>query len=331
MVRARSLWIVAALACRGARPDERAGHGGAEESGASAEDSGGDPSGGDPDTAALDGVPPTEADGRWTFRSDALVLEVDPAVGGRVTALTHDGVALLTGPATDSDNYGATFWTSPQSGWGWPPPAAIDTAPYTVRLDGATLVLGSGAADVHGGKITVEKAIAVREDVVTQRYTVTNVGVTDVSLAGWQVARVPSGGLTVFPAGDHVTTTLGSLSYVEEGGAVWVAETPIADAKVIADGSGGFVAHVTGGVLLRVDATDIATADVAPGEGEVEIFARGGGGYVEIEHQGPYTTLVPGAEMVWDVRWTVATLPADVDVGVGSASLLAFLVDGDKT
>src|SRR5258708_7975900 len=85
----------------------------------------------------------------WTARSDVkqvlafddVYFEVDPDVGGRVTSFRLGATDILAGPDVDAHNYGSTFWTSPQSDWGWPPPGEVDRDPYAISFEGETLVL----------------------------------------------------------------------------------------------------------------------------------------------------------------------------------------------
>lgn len=278
----------------------------------------------DTDVPAEQNVVPTQVEGRWRFAADDLVLEADPALGGRITRFALGGVELLTDASVDGDNWGATFWTSPQSAWSWPPPPAIDTGPYTATLDGATLTLVSAPASVGGDTFVVEKRLTVGR-VATVEYTLRNAGDASASVAGWQIARVPADGLTFFPAGGYVNPTTGELPYAEEAGHVWFAETPTADAKVLADGSGGWIGHVANGVLLVHRYPDVRLGDAAPGDAEVEVFANGGGGYREVEVQSAYTTLAPGEALTWTVVWEARAVPADVAVEVGSTALIELV------
>ncbi len=269
-------------------------------------------------------VIPTEVDGQWVFTAGDLVLAVDATRGARITRFSLGGVELLTDETVDADNWGATFWTAPQYEWTWPPPPAIDTEPYAATLDGTTLVLTSGPATVGDATFTVEKRISVGA-VVTATYTIRNTGETDAGVAGWQVTRVPADGLTVFPAGNHVTGTLGTLPYDNQDGHIWISEIPAVDSKVIADASGGWLAHAANGVVLVQRFDDVRLGDAAPGHGEVEVYAKGGGGYREIEVQSAYTTVAPGDALTWTVTWEAREVPADVPVEVGSAGLLELI------
>jgi hypothetical protein len=287
-----------------------------------------DPEPEEPDPEPVDtSVTPELVGDRWTFTGADTVLEIDPALGARVTRFAVGGVEVLTGASVNATNFGATFWTSPQSAWGWPPVEAIDSAPYTATLDGDTLVLTSGAAPLGDTTVTVEKRVSVDTTGVTLAYTVHNVGDAAVALAGWEVARVPTGGLTFFRKGTGMTSTVGSFPAEERGGVVWFdgAAPRDGDTKLIADGSGGWLAHVVDGVLFVEAFADIAARDQAPGEGEIELFAAED--YVELENQGALTTITPGEGVTHTVRWQARPVPEGVPVVVGSEALVTIVAE----
>jgi hypothetical protein len=60
----------------------------------------------------------------------------------------------------------------------------------------------------------------------------------------------------------------------------------------------------------------------APGEGAIEIYANRR--YVELEVQGRYARIEPGASASWSVTWRLRRLPADVAVTAGNGDLLAL-------
>jgi hypothetical protein len=90
--------------------------------------------------------------------------------------------------------------------------------------------------------------------------------------------------------------------------------------KLFADGTEGWIAHVAGTLLFVKVFDDVPDVGQAPNEGEIEIYL--GPNYEEVEQQGAYVTLEPGARTVYRVRWYLRRLAADVDVSVGSASLV---------
>ena len=58
---------------------------------------------------------------------------------------------------------------------------------------------------------------------------------------------------------------------------------------------------------------DLKPSEPAPAEAEIQIYVNTGKSFVEIEEQGAYTTLNPGEETDWTVRWYLVPqeLPAE--------------------
>ncbi len=95
--------------------------------------------------------------------------------------------------------------------------------------------------------------------------------------------------------------------------------------KLFADGREGWLAHVDGDAVLVKTFANVPRAAQAPGEAQIEIYANPSLTYVEIEAQGPYETIAPGAALSWRVVWLVRRLPSDVPRTVGSGPLLDFI------
>jgi len=265
--------------------------------------------------------------GRYVVEAADAALEVDATTGGRITALLFGGRNLLTGPEVDAGNYGSTFWTSPQSQWGWPPVAEIDGAPYAASLDGDTLVL-RGPASARLG-VAIEKRFAgdAARGVLNLEYRVANVGPEATRLAPWEVTRVPPGGLTFFPTGSG-SFPPSNLAVREAGGATWFAYDAAAivgDQKLFADGREGWIAHVDGDALFVKTFAPVPRAEQAPGEAHIEIYANPAHTYVEVEQQGAYELIPPGGVLGWRVDWRVRALPPAIARAAGSADLVAFV------
>src|SRR5690606_30993025 len=105
-------------------------------------------------------------------------------------------------------------------------------------------------------------------------YTIENQGKKPFSMANWEISRVPGGGLTFFPTGATELTPIAPHSSLRLHHAF---ETSFYDhaefsgrqsLKVHADGTGGYLAHVAGGLLLLKLFEDTLPQDQAPGEGE---------------------------------------------------------------
>lgn len=153
-----------------------------------------------------------------------LSLEVDSQTGGRITRFALDGRNVLQGPEIDGQNYGSTLWVSPQAVWDWPPPAAIDRAPYQVTafvapsnssyspdysLDSSpdrvpTLSLTSPPSPTLGLQIhktfRLDRTPADLSPRLTLTYSLTNTQPQPVSYAPWEVSRVSPTGLTFYGA-----------------------------------------------------------------------------------------------------------------------------------
>jgi hypothetical protein len=254
---------------------------------------------------------------------DGARLEVDPHVGGRVTSLRVRGVEVLSGPAVDRDNYGSTFWTSPQSDWGWPPPAEIDRAPYSIDVAPDRLTLTGTVHHALGVKITKRFSADRARRAFALEYAIANVSATAKTYAPWEVTRVLPGGLTFFPARRPAS---GTLHLEERGGVTWFAHDPASlpppGQKAFSGGKGGWLAHAVAGLLYVKRFAEVPRELLAPGEAEIEIYANSR--YVELEVQGRYARIEPGASASWAVTWYLRGLPDSVEVAPGNAGLLAL-------
>jgi len=275
-------------------------------------------------------VIPVVEGGRHVLAWGDVRLEIDAATGGRVTALRLGGRDLLSGPSADAANHGSTFWPSPQSAWGWPPLAEIDHAPYQVHVEPGAIVLRSAVSPALG--VAVDKRIAADagRGAVLFEFSIHNRGAAPIQLAPWQITRVPPGGLSLFPTGSggDPPCAPSNLAVREALGVTWYAYDAAAvtdHQKLFADGREGWLAHVDGDSLLVKTFAVVPRAAQAPGEAQIEIYATPAHTYVEVEAQGAYETIAPGATLSWRVVWLVRRLPAGLPRAVGSAPLLDFI------
>jgi hypothetical protein len=270
----------------------------------------------------------------YALQMGPIKMVIDASVGARITEFSYNGTNVLTGPDVNTINYGSTFWPSPQSLWNWPPIAAIDTAAYTASIDSATnsIQMQSGTAalsTVTGSQFTVTKRFspAPASGAIDVVYTLSNAanGVS-ISVAPWQISRVRgTGGLTFFGKGPGAFTNATQLQLVEQNSILWYTfAAATADSKALADGL-GWIAHVTATrMVFLLSYPDIVAPDTpATGEAEVEIYTGPGGDYVEIEPQGPVTTLAAGVALSWTVRWKLRQLPDTIATATAGDSALA--------
>jgi len=274
--------------------------------------------------------------GKYQLSLGSTFLEIDPTNGARITALRVGGPsggnlvadAAVTGEA---DNWGSTFWPSPQT-WPWPPTAAnsisaINTLPYAVALDAVanTLTLTS-AVNAAAPRLQVIKKFTAdaSKDAIQIDYTVTNRGSAAVTTAPWEVTRVPPGGITFYPPFSEPFYPPGAptLTTQDVAGGTWYQHLATDNKiKMFADGKDGWIAHAEGDLLLIKTFPDIVQSQAAANEAEIEIYAAPL--YVEMETQGAVQTLAMGQSLHWTVRWYARKLAAPAVLG--SAALVAYV------
>lgn len=267
----------------------------------------------------------------FSFTFGDAVFAVDAAKAGRITELSLRGKNILTSAQSpEQNNWGSTFWPSPQSDWGWPPPAEIDPGPYTAEVKGSSLLVSSAVASGLGLAVSKRFSVDGSRGVIRIEYGIVNRGSQPRAVAPWEISRVASGGLTFFPMGEGQPwkgpQELLPLQMAE--GVAWLAsETTAApnDQKVFADGREGWIAHVAGDLLLVKAFADTLPAQAAPGEAEIELYTDPGRTYVEVENQGAYARLESGQASTWAVRWFLRKLDPSLPVRPGSAKLLAVV------
>lgn len=265
-----------------------------------------------------------------------LYFEVDAAVAGRISSARVGRDELLIGPAVHETNYGSTFWTSPQADWSWPPVVDIDSAAFSVSAEGTSCTLVGPRVDlrdtpaVHQLRLSKKFSADLLNDAVEVEYTLRNEGRDTKRLAPWEITRVPPYGLTFF-ATDSAPSGSVVPPVTREHGCVWFKyeDSVRHHAKLYADGK-GWIAHVTTDDLLLIKTfPDLEPRQAAEGEAEIEVYASNPPGapsarYVEVENQGAFTELRPGAALTWSVRWYLRKLPRGL-TATPSAALLAFV------
>lgn len=267
-------------------------------------------------------------------RADRLALsvgdtyfEVWPEHGARITSLRQAGLELLsqTGAPNYAEAFGSTFWPSPQR-WPWPPPAELDHYPYRTSIDASGAIVAESA--VHAGTslklIKRFRADRERESIVIE-YAMHNAGTAPVSWAPWEITRLPSSGLAFWPTGSAPTGST-PLRAEAELGHTWCSPdgTP-GEAKLFADGAGGYLAYLLGDRLLIKRFDDIESAAAAPNEAEIELYVNAQHSYLELENQGAYVSMEPGQGVTYGVEWYARRLPAGLRGGASRADLVAFV------
>lgn len=259
--------------------------------------------------------------------ADTLRMVVDPALGGRIMELSCRGRNALV---TSGPQVGSTFWISPQALWGWPPPVEIDSAPYAVQIDSGRVTLTGNVSPVLGVYVIKHFTAAPGIPAVNVEYVVVNEKAEPVNVAPWEVSRV-AGGLTFYPSRSQ-RLAISNLPIIESQGYVWYDYNPLliggrGNPKLFDTSRGGWIANVNQGLLFLKIFDNIKVQEAAPGEAEVEVYAHPDANhpYVEVEQQGPYSTLVPGGRLTWSVQWRLYEVPPDLDISPGSEMLIQWV------
>lgn len=250
-----------------------------------------------------------------------LVVSVN---GGRIQVFSIDGVNALVEQGIQT---GSTFWPSPQSLWGWPPPPVLDEQRYDVTaVRPEKLQLCSGFDDALGVKVL--KTITPINNGFRIGYGIFNHSNDIITMAPWEISRV-SGGVSFYRAATEPEAN-STCSIELHRGHSWYdykVDSLQGIPKIFANNTDGWLANANNGLLLLKRFAPIPKGLVAPTEAEVEIYAHAdpANPYIELEAQGPFKAIMPGAQSDWFVDWLIGKIPEEMDVSVGSEKLINYV------
>ncbi len=245
--------------------------------------------------------------------SDYIELTVIPEYGGGVSSLKWLGQELLfTGRDVKSENnWGSTFWLSPQKLWDWPPPKIIDSEPYTVtKVLGKTVSMSSqqsmGVVVKKNFSLSKMKSnqVIVNYEIQAKRQT--------PRIAAWEVTRIPKSGTAFFKATpDSVRLSMGKLDYeIDEYGFVSVDLTgDKPQGKLIANSENGWLAWFNDHRLYVKSYKPVIKSDLAEDEGDIEIYISDKLPYAELEVQSRAKHMQAEESVNFKVLWSICELP----------------------
>mmetsp|Transcript_116256 Transcript_116256/g.329444 ORF Transcript_116256/g.329444 Transcript_116256/m.329444 type:complete len:351 (-) Transcript_116256:168-1220(-) len=254
--------------------------------------------------------------------------------GGLVTSLKlGDTSILVESPQPPSGIRGSTFWPSPQSAWGWPPPQEIASDAYNVNEtnDSGVVMMTSKPAEAYGIQVQKTFSVDAALKAIVLKYTLTGLSDTAVQYAGWEKPSVPQGGLSFWKAGEraplHADFPLPLLDEVDGITYVDHANANITDdgVKLASNSTGTWMAHATNETVFVKVFQAVAEGDVAPGEGNIALVAKPT--YASMETQGAYTATSIGNPFTYVVCWYVRPLPGDALALPGDEKLLALVTE----
>ena len=259
----------------------------------------------------------------FTIKAGNVTMTVSAKEGGKIMSYKYDDKEMLS-QLRMQNQYGSTFWTSPQKEWNWPPVTEFDRGAYTAQDLADTpnqLVLTSQVARKLPFQIVKQYNPGPKGKYITVAYTIINKGDTERKVAPWEISRVVAdeSGLIFFDAPVESITPAGLIPFKGEAGASWYNfETGGQNRKINADGK-GWLAYAANGLLMIKKFDDLTTSQPAPDEAEIQVYVNQGKTYIELESQGEYKTLAPGESLTWTVDWYLIPLK---DEAVPSKKLL---------
>lgn len=262
-----------------------------------------------------------------SLRSGDLTVTVDPQIGGRITGLQFGEHEILTGPEVHAENFGSTFWLSPQSLWSWPPVAAHDAAPYTLLQQspkGVQLQSASGA-----GAQVMKSVRALGSNLLQLDYRI-EAQAAFPEVAAWEITRVARSGLAFAPVSrPTIETVRGEMDFIlDENDVLWLPMDmgeSLIEGKVIANGSAGWLAYADRGYLYLKIYPRISPQQMASGEGDIELYLSDKSPYLELEVQSAAQALAAEEQLNWRTHWLAAKIPPTVLVKAKSATLIEFV------
>ncbi|MBC7389057.1 MAG: hypothetical protein H7329_07600 [Opitutaceae bacterium] len=278
---------------------------------------------------------PVPNKGRYSFNFKGTYFEVDPKSGGRISSFKIKNKELLyTDTTGKNNNWGSTFWPAPQSVWGWPPHDTLDSSPYSASVKSGVLTIKS-MDKKQGLHCRFEKIFRMNEadQCVSVTYKIVNTGKVADTLGPWQIARIPSGGLTFFPKGLSLAKgkllplmkDINDVSWFVYDSA-YISKDPNAVPKLFSDGTEGWIAHVNKDrnlIVFRFEDTPVEQK--SPGEDEIEIYTNPNLTYTEVEPLGPYKIIPAGQSHSWTVKWYARQVPANIVIKPGNQELAKFV------
>ena len=271
-------------------------------------------------------------DDGFVIKAGNVTMTVSAKEGGKIMSYKYGETEMIS-QLRMQNQYGSTFWTSPQKEWNWPPVTEFDRAAYndeshlckrTFGENTQSLFLTSQIGRKLPFQILKQYAPDPKGKFIRVSYTIINKGDESRKVAPWEITRVISDeeGLIFFDAPVESITPANLIPFKGESGASWYNfETGAQNRKINADGK-GWLAYSANGLLMIKKFDDINPSQPAPDEAEIQVYVNQGKTYIELESQGEYKTLAPGEGFTWDVDWYLIPLK---DKAIPSKKLLKLV------
>jgi len=265
----------------------------------------------------------------FVIKAGDVTMTVSAKEGGKIMSYKYGDKEILS-QSKAPNQYGSTFWTSPQKEWNWPPVTEFDRTAYNDEShlvkrsfgdNSQSLFLSSQIGRKLPFQIQKQYAPDPKGKFIRVSYTILNKGDETRKVAPWEISRVVADetGLIFFDAPVEGITPAGLIPFKAEAGASWYSfEQGAQNRKINSDGK-GWLAYAANGLLMIKKFDDLTPSQPAPDEAEIQVYVNQGKTYIELESQGEYKTLAPGEGLTWVVDWYLIPLK---DEAVPSKKLL---------
>ena len=265
----------------------------------------------------------------FVIKAGDVTMTVSAKEGGKIMSYKYGDKEILS-QSKAPNQYGSTFWTSPQKEWNWPPVTEFDRAAYNDESHLAKRSFGDNSQSLFltsqiGRKLPFQILKQYAPDpkgkFIRVSYTILNKGDEARKVAPWEISRVVADetGLIFFDAPVEGITPAGLIPFKAQEGASWYSfEQAPQNRKINSDGK-GWLAYAANGLLMIKKFDDLTPSQPAPDEAEIQVYVNQGKTYIELESQGEYKTLAPGEGLTWVVDWYLIPLK---DEAVPSKKLL---------
>ncbi len=216
---------------------------------------------------------------------------------------------------------GDKTWPAPQADWpsiagrAWPPPAAFDSMPVAVSIQGSAVELVSPVDPSYGIRTRRLIRLDREKPLMTVTTTYQKVDGSPKTISVWIITQckeprsieVPVPKPTLFEKGYNLQCPHAPPSLKNEGGRITLTRDRTTPHKIGNDA--GSLLWVGEGVSLRIDSPRIAGADYPDNQSSAEVYTNPDPlPYIELELLGPIRTLSVGDETEQTSVYTLARI-----------------------
>jgi hypothetical protein len=226
------------------------------------------------------------------------------------------GMTSSSAKAGEWANYGGDkLWPAPQSIWNWPPDPILDGSPYSVTVEGKSLVVAGPTSPKSGVRFTRRITMERESSMVHIKNMMINTSERDQNLALWEIAQTNDPDLVMVPLEPTPMMPLGWAPYDKvtidadfarvNKGRLDVHRNPKKGFKLGSASSKGWLTAVRNGFGFEMHVRKAPGTYVDDGK-FLEVYASSNPDkYVELEITGPITMLPPNQACTLEMTWKI--------------------------